>query len=479
MSKKSIKKNYLYNTAFQILKVIIPIFTAPYIARVLGAEGNGIYGFTISVATYFILLGGIGIDLYGQREIAFHQSDKEKRSNIFWELFILKIITMSISAVIFALSFGMSKEYGIYYQILLIEIIANMFDISWFYQGIEDFRKTAIRNILIKILSIISIFLFVKTANDTWIYVLIYACTTLIGSISLWFGLGKHIQKPKNLNFKKHLRPALAIFLPQIAVQIYTVLDKTMIGWITNDMNEVGYYEQSQKIIKILLALVTSLGTVMLPRIANCFANNDFDTIKNYMKKTFQIVLMAVMPLMFGIIAVANRFVPIFFGDGYDNVVVLLQLLSTIVLFIGLSGIIGTQYLLPTKRQKEYTTSIIAGAVTNIVLNSILIYFFKSTGAAIATVIAELVVTLVQIRFVWKELQLKNIIPTILKYLSYSLIMFAICLAVNPFLPNGILGLTIQSLIGASVYVLILLITHDNTIKILLQKNKGSRKKGL
>ena len=271
--KKSITKNYIYNLIYQILILILPLITTPYVSRVLGAENIGIYSYTISIATYFILFGSLGIAMYGQREIAYLQDQKEKYSKLFWEIVVLRFFTMSISSIIFYISFVKNGEYHMYYKILLLELLANCFDISWFFQGLEEFKKTVLRNIVVKIISIICIFVFVKSYNDLFIYFWIYVLSNLIGNISLWAYLPKYIDKIEisKIDIMKHIRPTISLFIPQIAIQIYTVLDKVMIGTIILDKSEVGFYEQSQKIVKMLLTIVTSLGIVMIPRMANTF----------------------------------------------------------------------------------------------------------------------------------------------------------------------------------------------------------------
>ena len=172
---KSIKKNYIYNLLYQVLAIIIPIITIPYVSRVLGARNIGIYGYTLSISAYFILLGSLGISLYGQREIAYVMNNKKKNSKKFWEIFILRLFTMSIAAIVFYFVFIRShRTYYMYFQILLLEILGNTLDISWFFQGLEEFGKTVSRNLIVKLVSLICIFLFVKTKNDLYIYFVIY-----------------------------------------------------------------------------------------------------------------------------------------------------------------------------------------------------------------------------------------------------------------------------------------------------------------
>ena len=182
---------------------------------------------------------------------------------------------MSVSILLYYIFFVNGNNYQNYYFILIMELVSTCFDISWFFQGLEEFKKTVIRNIIVKLISFICILVFVKTKNDLSIYILIYVLSNFIGNISLWIYLPKYIEKIKinELNIFKHLKPTLWLFIPQIAMQIYTVLDKTMIGTIIEDKSEVGYYEQAQKIVKLCLTLVTSLGIVMVPRMANTFAS--------------------------------------------------------------------------------------------------------------------------------------------------------------------------------------------------------------
>ena len=300
--KKSLTKNYIYNLLYQILKVLLPVITTPYISRVLGAKNIGIYSYTLSISAVFILFGSLGIELYGQREIAYQQDETEKYSKTFWEILIFRFISMTFSLLVFYFAFVYTNNvYSTYYKILMFEIIGNMFDISWFFQGLEEFKKTVSRNFLVKIISVACIFMFVKTKNDLSIYFLIYVFSLLLGNLSLWFYLPKYLTKVKKLNIIKHLKPTLLLFIPQIAMQIYTILDKTMLGTIIADKSEVGYYDQSQKIIKTLLALVTSLGIVMMPRIASTFAKKDNEKIKKYLSKSFSLTFCISIPMIFGI----------------------------------------------------------------------------------------------------------------------------------------------------------------------------------
>lgn len=471
--KKSIAKNYLYNLAYQILVMLLPLITTPYISRVLGANNIGIYSYTLSITTFFILFGSLGVALYGQREIAYHQNNKEKYSRLFWEIIILRFATMFISFIIYYFNFiNGSNEYNIYYKILILEIISNAIDISWFFQGLEEFKKIVLRNTFIKIISLILIFVLVKASNDLPVYFWIYAASLFFGNISLWFYLPKYLDRIKlrELRVFRHLKPTAMLFIPQVAVQLYTVLDKTMIGTIVSDKSEVGFYEQAQKIIKMLLTIITSLGVVMMPRVANFFANKDKEKIDENIKKSFRLVFLLSFPLIFFIFTGSDSFVPLFFGAGYEKTALIMKIISPIILFIGLSNVIGTQYLLPIKRQKEYTVSVITGSCINAVFNLILIPEYGAIGASIGTIIAELVVTGVQMYYTKNDFDFIKIIKIARNYLIAGILMFILILLISQVVTKGMFFLFIQAFIGFLFYIFLLVLMKDEFIGYILKK---------
>ena len=293
--------------------------------------------------------------------------------------------------------------------------------------------------------------------------------------------LPKFVQKVKikELNLFRHVKPTIMLFIPQVATQIYTVLDKTMIGVIVSNKAEVGYYEQAQKIVKLLMTLATSLGTVMMPRIAATFASGNHEKVREYMNKSFHFILLLAFPLMFGIISVSSSFVPIFYGKGYDKVIPLLCVISPIIVLIGLSNITGTQYLLPTKKQNQYTLSVVVGAIVNFILNLILIKYFASIGASIATVIAELAVTSIQFILVRKEIKFIDVIKLSYKYVIGSLIMFMCSMIVGYFIKDNLVSIILQVIVSFFVYFLVLYILKDKMINEVVVRFKSKiRKEG-
>lgn len=482
MEEKSVKKNYFYSLIYQGLILILPLITTPYISRVLGAEKIGIYSYTNSIVQYFILFGSLGVYMYGQREIAYIASDVTKRKKVFWEITLLRFLTFSVAIVIYYFTVVKASEYAIYYKILTLYLIASAFEISWFFQGVEDFKKTVTRNIIVRITSIALVFIFIKTPEDLTKYLLIYSCADLIGNLSLWFYLPKYFKgaKIEKLHIFSHLLPILVLFIPQIAMKVYNIMDKTMLGMMVIDKAELGNYEEAYKIINVLYTIIFSLGLVMMPKIANLYARGEQERLKIYLRKSFNFAFFLTFPMMFGIIAVAKEFIPFFLGKGYDLVVILSQILSIGLVLLGVTNIIGSQYLLPTKRHKEYTLSIVFGIIINIIINALLIKSFKAIGAALATIIAEFFVAIIQIIYVKDEIDIKSNLRLCGNYLFASIIMFIMCYIVGLCIPlNNIVEVMIKMIVGIITYVGLLVLLKDkylielqNTVKgLILRKN--------
>lgn len=461
MKKNSITKNYVYNLVYQILIILLPLITTPYISRVLGAESIGIYSYTFSIISYFIIFANLGVSSYGQREIAYVQNDENKRSKIFWEITILKYVSTTISFIIFYFTYANHSEYSFYFKLLTIYLISAAFDIVWFFQGLEEFKKTVLRNIFVRLSCLILIFILVKDSKDLWKYICIYAISEFLGNLSLWIYLPKYLKRVKirELNIIQHLKPTLELFIPQISLQIYAVIDKTMLGTMIVDKSEVGYYEQTQKIVNLLITIVTSLGTVIVPRIANNFINNNKRSITQYLSKSLKFTFMLSIPMILGIIIVADEFVPIFFGNGYQKVGMLIKILSAIILFTGITNVFGVQYLIPTKKQKQYTIAIIVGTVINCVLNYILIPYLGAIGACISSIICQIAIIFIQVIYVNKNLDLRKMFAGTINYFIAGIIMLIVIELIKMFIINN---MYVNILIGGIIYCGILFILRDS-----------------
>ena len=476
--EKSIKRNYFYNVSYQILLMITPLITAPYLSRVLGPEGIGAVSYAESIVAYFTLFAILGITTYGQREISYVQDDREKRTRVFWDTKILEVITSVIILTVYTF-FSFRQNNSILYIVLSLNIISVVFDITWFFQGIEEFGKIVFRNFLFKLLNIVYIFTFVKNADDYILYAFGQAFFLFAGNLSLWIYLPHYVNKPQFNKLKPFcdMRTVLSLFIPTIAIQIYTVLDKTMIGIITQDVLQNGYYEQAIKMSRLVLTIVTSLGTVMIPRIGFHYKKGATDVVNSFMYKSYRFVWLAGIPFCFLLIGVSPNFVPWFFGMKFIQVVPLLEILSFLILAVGINNVTGMQYLIPTNRQNLFTFTVISGAITNLFLNLILIPYYKALGAAIASVAAETVIALLQLYLVRNDFSIKNVFFSCRNYLISGILMIVVLKLMDPFLSPSIIHTFIMGTSGILVYVGMLFIIKDdffmeNSLKILRKINK-------
>lgn len=444
---------------YQVFILLIPLVTIPYISRVIGPTGVGINTYTYSITQYFILLGTLGINLYGNREIAYKRGDKNKLSKAFWEIEYLLIISVAIATTLFLIFVGFSKEYQIYYLAQGISVIAVMFDISWFFMGIENFKVTVTRNILVKLISLICIFTLVKTKNDLFTYILITSLSVIIGNITLWPYLRKQVNLVpfKELNPWRHLSPSIALFIPQAAINVYALLNKPMLK-IFSSVENAGFFDSSDKIIKLLIALLTSLATVVMPRVANNFINGEHDQIRRLMNKSFDYISFISIPLMFGVAAVSQEFAILFFGKAFSSVGNILFVEALVIPIIAWASITGNQYLLPTNHTKQYTLSVIFGGICNLILNIPMIVYFGAVGAAISTIISELVVTAIQLHYVNKDFSVAKLFSGVHRYIIAGGIMFAAVFYLSKILQISIINLIIEVVVGFIIYFGILLI---------------------
>ncbi len=493
---KSVKKNYFYNLLYQLFLLIVPLITTPYVSRVLGAEGVGKYSFSFSIITYFTIFGALGFGYYAQREIAKHQDDKHGQIVSFFEIFICRLIPIFIALavnLIFCFT-NIYKEYTNLMLIFNINIVALAFDIAFLYQGKEEFGKLVIRNFIVKLLSVISIFVFVKTKDDIAIYALINALSVIFGNLFIWITLPKYIEKIriKELRPLRHLKGTIVLFLPTVAVSIYTILDKTLIGLLITDTYtdivdgkevikrysdlENGYYEQSEKIVKMVMTVITAIGTVMIPRNTHEYSIGNHEKVKENIFTSCTLILMLGIPLALGLVVIADNFIPWFFGDGYDKCILLMKILSPLILIIGFSNVFGLQYLIPTGKDKRFTIALIVGAITNFLLNLIFIHFWWSVGASIATIVAEATVTLIMAIMVRKEINFLKLFISAWRYYIAGIVMFFACYFVARNLESSIINTILIALIGAIIYFVILIILQDkliiNTIKKIFKKLK-------
>ncbi len=465
---KSAKKNYIYNLIYQLLLIILPLITTPYISRVLGAGGVGQSSFVSSLISYFVILANLGYGYYSQRVMAKMREDKYEKSKAFYEILISRAIFVVLSILInlILVFFGVYGDNNFLMLISTISVVAVLFDISFFFQGNEDFSVLVIKNLIIKILGIVAIFLFVKNSDDTWIYVLISVVSGLLGNMFMWISLKNNLAKVKfkELSPFKHILPSLKLFIPTIALSVYTILDKSLIGIITGSNIQNGWYEQADKIVKMAMTIVTSLSTVMIPRNSYEIERGNFDVVRENCYKATHFVWLAGVPIMSGLCLITSNLIPWFMGSGYEGVAPIMYILSALIIVISLSGVIGLQYIIPMGKDTLFTWCISAGAVINLILNIPFIYLWGAIGAAIATIIAETSITTIMFITTRKELSVKRIFETAWKPIVAGIIMCAVTTPLAIMLAPGILNTLIIVATGVVSYGISILCLKDSIV---------------
>ena len=452
-------RNYLYNVGYQVLAIIVPLITSAYVSRVLRPEGVGANAFTNSIIQYFILFASMGIGYYGNRQIAYVRDNRPKMAKTFWEIQIVKTIMTLVSIIAFEIFLIFYTRQFDYMVAQSLNLIAVAFDISWFYEGVENFKVTVLKNSLVKIVSMIAIFLFIKGPYDVTLYIVVLALSTLLGNLTLWPDIYRDLPKVKirSLNPWIHFLPMVELFIPQIATQVYVQLNRTMLGVMVNETAS-GYYQYSDSLVKLILALVTATGTVMLPHVANAVSHGDMKKVNQMLYKSFDFVSAMAVPMMFGLAAISLTLAPKYYGPGYGPVGPAMMIESIVIIMIAWSNVLGVQYLLPIHHQKQFTISVTVGALINIVLNFPLIEIWGLDGAMWSTVLSESGVTLYQLIVIRGLLSYKELFKGTWKYLLSGLGMFLLVFWMNIHLKDSWLMMGLEVAVGVIIYTIMVII---------------------
>lgn len=476
MDKKT-TSNYLYNLVYQILCIIAPLATSPYIARVLGAEGVGTYSYTSTMALTFSLFAALGANNYGQREIAMRQNDRKARSQIFWELFGLRfVISALVSGVYVAFCFSY-KEYTAYLLQSVFIVLAIMFDVSWLYMGMEDFKIITTNNIMIKLLTIACVFLFVREPGDVGVYILINALSSVISAAYFLLFLPRYVERVplRELKPLRHLPGVIQFFIPIIAVQIYSQIDKLMLGAMGANIAENGYYEQARKLTNLVVVMTTALNAVLLPRLSSLFGQDDQKQMVKTYQETFRLTLTILLPIATGLFMISDEFVLWFLGAEFAKTAVLLKWSCALIVLMTVGSFVGVQYLSPTGQQNKMSAIYIAAAVVNVILNLIMIPKLLSVGAIIASVIAEVISCGAQIWLLKRSEYNFKMLQGAWKYILGAGVMAAVLWLLDSATALAGAVLTVsQVALGAAVYFVMLLLTREEGILAVLS---GVRKK--
>lgn len=420
MKKNKLKINLLLQSFYQVLIVLTPLLTSPYVSRVLGAEKLGVYSFTYSIVNYFTIFACLGTQNYGSRAIASCGEDRKKRSEVFSEILCMQIgaSTIALVAYIIYLCFINTND-ALISMLQTIYIFVSLVSLNWFYFGLEEFKLTVLRNTIIKIVTIVLIFTLVKKPEDLSLYVIILAGGDVVGQLVMIPALKKYVDFhiPTIKGILKHIKPNLILFLPGVAYSLNNVLDKTMIG-VMSTYTQNGYYYNVEKIINIPKGLITGIGVVMMPHISKNISIGKSDLNKLYLSKFIYVVMFMACALSFGMSAVATEFVPFFFGAGYDGCVILMTTMAYALIFMSLADTVRMQYLIPNNMDKVYATALLSSAIFNVVINALLIPKLGALAAVIGTLVAEFIAFGIQFVATAKKV---NILPDFIKAFLFAL----------------------------------------------------------
>ncbi len=479
MQKANIKKNFFYQLLYESAIILLPLLTSPYTARILGAECLGVYSYYYSIVYYFQLVCMLGIKYHGPRTIAAAKDDKENLNKDFSNLLAIHAIISVIVLGIYVLYCLFIVKDNIKISIILgLNVIAAMLDINWFFYGIENFKVTVVRNLIVKVLTAICIFIFVKNPNDLWKYTLIMSLGLTISQSLVWLFIHRYIDKfvkPTPNEMLKHLKPLLLLFVPILAVSIFKYMDKVMLGSFSTKI-QVGFYENAEKTISIPSTIIVSFGTIMLPRISSLTENKDRKTSEMYTRISFKYVLCLAIGMCAGLYAISDVFSIVFWGQEFSYCSNLIKILALSIPFTAYANIIRTQFLMPYKRDRIYLIAMGLGATVNFILNYVFIRVGQSVGVAFATLISEIFVTLLQSILTRKELNHGKYIKSFLFFVVVGVAMCLAVMTITNILRLSVVNLFIEIIAGILIYGAIcgiyLILTKDEIVMKIINKRK-------
>lgn len=468
MNQKSLARNALFFVCYKILGAIFPLITVSYASQVLLANGVGKVSSAQNIVQYFVLIAALGIPNYGIREAAMVREDSKQRSVLFSELFSINFVSTTVCLIAYYLMISQLTIYRnefVLYFVAGFNIFLNYFNVDWFYQGFEEYSYITKRSFVIKIISLILLFVFVRQPKDYINYALIYVFGFAGNSIINFINLKKYGIKfsLKEMNVLKHIKPVLVMLFTTVAIELYTLVDTTMITFMCDSEN-VAYYANSIKIVRLVITLVTAIGGVLLPRLSYYKAQGLVEECENIVNRVFGLMFFLLMPCGVGLFVLSESIVYVFFGYSFEGAIVTLRIASFLVYALGFSNLFGTQVLLTFGEEKKLFHATVCGAVSNIILNSLLIRIYQQNGAAVASIVSELLVTILTYYYARKHLRISIKISLVLKIIFSSILMGFCVIGANHIHFNRILGLVLCTCCGALAYLILNIIMKNEIL---------------
>ncbi len=467
----STRRNTAYNVGYRVFSVLLPLVTAPYLSRVVGQEGVGLYSYAWNISYFFCLAAMLGLENYGTRAMAEARDEPGGADRVFSGIWRMQRAVAATALVLwcgYVLLFA-GEEKPIALSLTLMSI-SCLFNVDWALMGLEQFRPIALRNTAVKLIAAACVFIFIRSRDDLWIYGFAWGLSTCAGNLLSALSLRgkvKLVRVTREEAFR-HLRPCALLFVSVLAVSVYRIMDKVMVGAIAG-MAQNGLYENAEKIMFCLSGFISAVGTVMLPKTAAMHKRGETDGVRRHMDATMQAILCMTSAMAFGLAAVADRLCPLFYGEDFTGSSPLMAQLGFTLIIIGFANVIRTQWILPQERDRIVLRSVCAGAAVNLAVNALLIPWLKAEGAVIGTLLAEFTVPLVQWFHVRRELPYGRYVKHLLTYAALGAVMLVAVRLLGRVIPVSWPGLAIQMVCGALLYGAMCLVLWKATASPLLR----------
>lgn len=472
MRSASLTRNFIFNTIFTLINLAFPLLTFPYASRILGPSSIGLVTFVFSIVNYFVTCASLGIPNYGIREISKARDNPVAVSKIYSEVFAINFYaTAACSIVYYCMIFALPvfQANRALYAVIGISILLNFLNVDWLYKGFENYVYITQRSIAFKLISLAMLFLLVRHPTDTVAYGLVQVIALNGFNIVNAFTARKYVRFSfKQLNLRRHFRPIILLFSSVLVINIYTNLDSTMLGILARQ-RDVGYYTAANKINGIVIGLVTSLGVVLFPRLSYYIKNGMQKEFRSLIAKSVRLVLFISIPACVGLYILAPQIICALSGPGFSPAITTMRIQLSIIIFVGLSNLMGIQILLPLGKERAFFISVLSGAVLDFLLNLFMIPLFQQNGAAISSTAAEFCVTFVQYLYTRKYMKGKLFNQSTFHYILASGLMCLSVLGIKLFEFGNVLTIFISILLGTAVYLAYQFFRRDAVLMLAFQ----------
>ena len=467
MIQKSLVKNTIYYLIYKLLNLIFPLFSGIYIARVLSPESIGQVSYAQNIVQYFIIFAFLGIPTYGIREVSNVRNEPVQLNRVFSELFIINFISTLFFLILYLALIFVNKSFFqlIYlYLIMSISLIFNIFNIDWLFEGLEEYGYISIRNTIFKFISILLLLTFVRGKDDYLIFAFINVLGIAGNNILNMIHSKKYISFIfEKLNLKRHVKSILFLVFVNLAIQIYSLTDVSMLGYFCSK-NIVAYYVYGTRIYGILIQILTSVTMIIVPRMSILYLNKQYAEVNKLLSKALKIIILLSLPMIIGIFFTADDIIVLLYGQEYMKSGQILKILTILLIITPIGYLLGSRVLFITKNEKKMIIPVSIGAVVNVIGNYVLIQYYNGVGAAWSTVISQIVMTIVYIILSRKYFKILILRIEIIKIIIATIILVNYLFLVNNYFIAKNIKLIVELSTSPAIYFISLILLKEKFI---------------